>query len=104
MDGTLFPIGGGQPVSFSLPLDRLEPGPQRELGARMEKLAREALREGRPRYGPFMGEDESRLIRLLFEAEDDVQLRFFGGWRRASRRRPAVSPRWSPEEATVTGA
>ena len=104
MDGTLFRSGDGPEASFSLPLDRLEPGPQRELGARMEQLAREALDEGRPRYGPFMDEEQSRLIRLLFEGESDVQLRFFGGWRRASRRRPAVSPRWSPEEATVNAA
>lgn len=104
MGGTVFYSGDGPAASLSLPLDRLEPGPQRELGARLEKLAQEALTEGRPRYGPFLGDEESRLIRLLFESETDVQLRFFGGWRRASRRRPAVSPRWSPEEATVTAA
>lgn len=104
MDRTAFDFGDGVAKSFALPLDRLEPGPQREMGARLEALARAALRADRPLYGPFMGEEEYRVARLLFEGQSDVMLRFFGGWRRAARRRPAVSPRWSPEEPTVTAA
>lgn len=76
-----------------LPLHRLDEGAPRQLGEKLAVLARQADGEGRPVFGPFLEEEESRLARLLFDGHDAVRVRFYGGYRLARRRRVVIVPK-----------
>src|SRR5690606_18301136 len=65
------PRGGSRGPELDLPLDRLEPGPQRELGEMLAQLAHEALVAGRPAVSRFLDEDERRVGQLLFAGQDE---------------------------------
>lgn len=75
-----------------LPLHRLEAGAPRQLGERLAALAQQADGDGRPVFGPFLEEEECRLARLLFDGQDGLRVRFYGGYRLARRRRVVIVP------------